>query len=186
MWDGENETHTCKPFPVAADPQEVIVISASLGAVVLVLLIVIIIVAIVIVIIRKRSKHTKEPDMFVVGDHIYDDPNLIHFSQPALPNRNIHLGENQAYDQVIEMTKNVLYSKKATSTSDDVETEIGKCNSEGYINVDEEGRQIMENKKEDRESELQHGHRCDGDSYVSVKMQEDNQNKPSSKPNLTY
>ena len=177
MWDKENETHVCA---IISGSQEPIVIGAALGAVVLLLLIaiVIVIVVIVITVIRRRAKHAaEEPRNYIVGDHVYDDPNLILFSKPALPVRNIPVGENQAYERTFDMTENSLYNQKATSMSGNVvETEIGKCESEQYMNVDEVGKQITENNEEDpavSESE--------SNSYVSVKMQEDDQDKkPSS------
>ena len=176
IWDKENETHVCA---IISGSQEPIVIGAALGAVVLLLLIaiVIVIVVIVIVVIRRRAKHAEEPENYIVGDHIYEDPNLILFSKPSLPSRNIPVGENHAYERTFDMTENSLYNHKATSMSGNVvETEIGKCESERYMNVDEVGKQITENNQADpavSESE--------SNSYVSVKMQEDDQDKkPSS------
>ena len=111
MWSGEDELRSCI---TASGLQEAIVISAALGGVVLLLLIVIIIVVLVIIVSRRKSKSREESDSYVIGGHIYEDPDLIRFSQPALPSRNIRMGGNQAYEKTFQMTGNDAYNKEPT------------------------------------------------------------------------
>ena len=119
-WNRETEPPPCLQT-------NLLVISATLGTITFIILLIIIIV-IVIIFVRRKSKHlSEEQETHIEGEHIYDDPDMFRFCQPALPDRNLSMGENKAYEKTLEMIENKAYSKGVPLSESEIRESKPSC-----------------------------------------------------------
>ena len=114
-WNRETEPPLCLQT-------NLLVISATLGTITFIILLIIIMVIVIIFVCRKSKHLSEEQETHIEGEQIYDDPDSLCFHQPALPDRNLSMGGNKAYEKTFEIMENKAYSKRVPMP----ESEIGE------------------------------------------------------------
>ena len=123
IWDGNDEPCTCAMIETANSRIGLdLVVGTSVGAVALLLLILMAITLLMIFLIRRKLKG--ETLEYIDRDHMYEDPEQLNFTRPPLPDRNIHVNENQAYDKALEMKENKAYASSQAPEESEPELQI--------------------------------------------------------------